>query len=220
MTYKHSKANTERYAIKKSSKWKTAGSVLVASLIFGTLSRPKWNKGFSRWDEHWINTLNGFNRWNHCWFNWRKYSDDNTSKTTEQAQNRLQVLQLRLASDTDSSTISTQQVRQRTRLHHPASEWNIWWSKLRSFRSKFFWRLLKAQLVKPQHPEANNEDENTCSNTSSSTTEATASQSKSFGVNQRGASRFSYWNDDSQGLAVLIQMVQQPQSLSKDNCCD
>ena len=36
MTYKHSKQTQERYAIKKSSKWKTAGSVLVASLIFGS----------------------------------------------------------------------------------------------------------------------------------------------------------------------------------------
>ena len=36
MTYKHTKQTQERYAIKKSSKWKTAGSVLVASLIFGS----------------------------------------------------------------------------------------------------------------------------------------------------------------------------------------
>lgn len=36
MTYKHSKQTQERYSIKKSSKWKTAGSVLVASLIFGS----------------------------------------------------------------------------------------------------------------------------------------------------------------------------------------
>ena len=36
MTYKDTKQTQERYAIKKSSKWKTAGSVLVASLIFGS----------------------------------------------------------------------------------------------------------------------------------------------------------------------------------------
>ena len=36
MTYKQTKQTQERYAIKKSSKWKTAGSVLVASLIFGS----------------------------------------------------------------------------------------------------------------------------------------------------------------------------------------
>ena len=36
MTYKDTKQAQERYAIKKSSKWKTAGSVLVASLIFGS----------------------------------------------------------------------------------------------------------------------------------------------------------------------------------------
>ena len=36
MTYKDTKQTQERYTIKKSSKWKTAGSVLVASLIFGS----------------------------------------------------------------------------------------------------------------------------------------------------------------------------------------
>ena len=36
MTYTQTKQTQERYAIKKSSKWKTAGSVLVASLIFGS----------------------------------------------------------------------------------------------------------------------------------------------------------------------------------------
>ncbi len=36
MTYKQTKKTQKRYAIKKSSKWKTAGSVLVAILIFGS----------------------------------------------------------------------------------------------------------------------------------------------------------------------------------------
>ena len=44
MTYKDTKQAQERYAIKKSSKWKTAGSVLVASLIFGSLVVLNENK--------------------------------------------------------------------------------------------------------------------------------------------------------------------------------
>ena len=97
MTYKHSKQTQERYAIKKSSKWKTAGSVLVASLIFG--SSVVLNESKASADE--TNTESTL-------------STVTTGETTadlieesvqtdrfvrillKQAQNRLQVLQLRL----------------------------------------------------------------------------------------------------------------------------
>ena len=92
MTYKDTKQTQERYAIKKSSKWKTAGSVLVASLIFGSSVVLNENK-VSADETNTESTL----------------STVTTGETTadlieptihqkllKQAQNRLQVLQLRL----------------------------------------------------------------------------------------------------------------------------
>lgn len=96
MTYKHTKKTQERYAIKKSSKWKTAGSVLVASLIFSSSVVLNENKA-SADETNTESTLSTVSTGETTADLIEESTQtDNTSALLKQAQRRLQVLQPRL----------------------------------------------------------------------------------------------------------------------------
>ena len=95
MTYKHSKQTQERYAIKKSSKWKTAGSVLVASLIFGSSVVLNDSK-VSADETNTESTLSTVSTGETTADLIEVLRPTIHQKLLKQAQNRLQLLQLRL----------------------------------------------------------------------------------------------------------------------------
>ena len=108
MTYKHSKQTQERYAIKKSSKWKTAGSVLVASLIFGS-SVVLNNSKVSADETNTESTLSTVSTGETTADLIEESTQtDNTSETTETStESATSTSTAASTSDTDSSTIST-----------------------------------------------------------------------------------------------------------------
>ena len=148
MTYKHSKQTQERYAIKKSSKWKTAGSVLVASLIFGS-SVVLNNSKVSADETNTESTLSTVTTSETTADLIEESTQtDNTSETTETSTESATTTSTAAStSDTDSSS----QVRQRTRLLHQQAVKHLIIQVLPQLQKQVLLKLLKAQLVKPQH---------------------------------------------------------------------
>lgn len=152
MTYKDTKQTQERYAIKKSSKWKTAGSVLVASLIFGSsvvLNENKASADETNTDSTLSTVTTGETTADLIE---ESVQTEDSSTLLKQAQNRLQVLQLQLQRRIQLRTlIRQQQVRQRTRLLHQQAVKHLIIQVLPQLQKQVLLKLLKAQLVKPQH---------------------------------------------------------------------
>ncbi|MFQ9790787.1 MAG: hypothetical protein ACLRX9_04865 [Streptococcus salivarius] len=131
MTYKHSKQTQERYAIKKSSKWKTAGSVLVASLIFGSSVVLNDSK-VSADETNTESTLSTVSTGETTADLIEESSDRNRQILVRQVQTLIQVLQLRLP-----PRLHQQQVQQDTTDTSSSSETSDQ-SSIFNFRSKFF----------------------------------------------------------------------------------
>lgn len=151
MTYKDTKQTQERYAIKKSSKWKTAGSVLVASLIFGSSVVLNENKA-SADETNTESTLSTVTTGETTAdLIEESVQTDNTSETTETStESATSTSTAASTSDTDSSTISTTSTTEDTTATSTSSETSDD-SSTPQLQKQVLLKLLKAQLVKPQH---------------------------------------------------------------------
>ena len=174
MTYKHSKQTQERYAIKKSSKWKTAGSVLVASLIFGSSVVLNDNK-VSADETNTESTLSTVSTGETTADLIEESTQtDNASETTE------------TSTDTDTSTSITQRhpIRQqyinKYDRGHDSNQSSTDDSSTFQLQKQVLLKLLQSTTSETSETETNNADENTSTNTSSSSTETTASKQLQF----------------------------------------
>lgn len=145
MTYKDTKQAQERYAIKKSSKWKTAGSVLVASLIFGSSVVLNENKA-SADETNTESTLSTVTTGETTAdLIEESVQTEDSSIVLKQVQTLIQVLQLRLP-----TRLHQQQVQQQTQQIHRQVVKHLISQAHPQLQKQVLLKLLQQQLMRLQ----------------------------------------------------------------------